>query len=385
MTNRLHTRYILTIEVLSPVHIGTGTELQVGLDCVVHGGKTWVINVDELWEQTLDEDGIFSYDLSTVGDLGQWLRSEDYTPDSPLFHYVMPGQPRGNKLREQIKDAWRQPYLPGSSVKGALRTLLAWGERTVKVNKGHPLAQAVRLDTLGNRREWAAQRIEQDIFGGDPNHSWLRALQVGDSAPVGREALQVVQTHVIGSAKGQIPINVEAIRRGTIFQVPITIDEYGFSPGVVDQLQWTGKRVILKQIAKVGQYYATQRLTEDESFFANRSDASRAAAFLNVLRTQHVRKPNEWLMQLGWGAGWRSKTLNNLIYAQPKWGQQVIQRYRIRGNAANFPATRKLALDAQGQPDMPLGWIKCRLDEAKVFETKKGGNVDEEDRRVSVP
>ena len=37
---------------------------------------------------------------------------------------------------------------------------------------------------LDRRRERAAQKIEQQAFGSDPNHDLLRALRVGDRRPL---------------------------------------------------------------------------------------------------------------------------------------------------------------------------------------------------------
>ena len=61
------------------------------------------------------------------------LNPADFHADSGLFRYVLEGTPRseaeGAVLREQIKTPFGKPYLPGSSLKGALRTALAAGIR----------------------------------------------------------------------------------------------------------------------------------------------------------------------------------------------------------------------------------------------------------------
>src|SRR5690606_27280724 len=86
-----------------------------------------VINEDTLADLLAD----YGDDLAKMAagrPASELLRPEDFHADSPLFRYVLPGEPRsqnpGSVLQEQIKDPWDRPYIPGSSLKGALRTAL---------------------------------------------------------------------------------------------------------------------------------------------------------------------------------------------------------------------------------------------------------------------
>src|SRR5690606_18415556 len=117
----------------------------------------------------------------------------DFRDDSPLFRYVLQGTPRssaeGAQVREQVKDAYDRPYLPGSSLKGALRTVLAWS--IWRERKLQPDARQ-----LQRRRAWAASSYEKAIFGRSPNHDLLRALQVSDSQPLDAAALMIANVRV---------------------------------------------------------------------------------------------------------------------------------------------------------------------------------------------
>lgn len=363
--SKLHTKYVLTIEVLTPLHVGNGHELLRDYDYVVHGGRTWVIDQERLLEATLGEGGEFDNTL-LARPPAELLQPNDFHKDSPFFRYVMPGEPANRPLREQIKDVWGKPYLPGSTVKGALRTLLMWGIYTAEK---HQLAFA----KLGNKREQAAQELERGIFGPDPNHDWLRALHVADSSPVSAEALRVERTSVFPTGRGSVGqvkrsggviVDVEALSGKTAFVHEVAIEEYGFgNPRAAQELKWDADwRRRFDWIPRIGQYYAAQRVKDEQRFYKQKP--SQASNFFTWLEKQPVAE-NEWFMQLGWGTSWHSKTLNNLLTEQPNFEKEVVGRYKLargrRQPGDPFPKSRNL-VQRNGQPALPMGWVKCRLE-----------------------
>ena len=191
----LHTQYHLTVEVLSPLHVGNGNELLHDYDYAVHNDRTWVIDQQKLLEATLDASGEFNNEWLAYPP-AQFLRDEDYRADSPLFRYVLQGEPENRPLREHIKDVWGWPYLPGSTLKGMLRTLLLWG--LYETDEG----LTPDLNKLDRGRTWAGQPLERQMLGSTPNTDLLRALHVSDSTPVEPTAMRVVSAHVYPTASG---------------------------------------------------------------------------------------------------------------------------------------------------------------------------------------
>src|SRR5690606_9946154 len=115
----------MTVQVLSPVHVGDGSELLRNIDYVVHQGRTWVVNQDALLERFIDAEGAF--DRQLLGrPVSELLRPDDFS-NSELFRYAMPGVPTNRPLRSHIKDVFGHPYLPGSTLKGLLRTVMVRG------------------------------------------------------------------------------------------------------------------------------------------------------------------------------------------------------------------------------------------------------------------
>ena len=155
-----YTIYDLTVSVLTPLHIGTGRELLHQYDYAIHGGRTWRLNESALLDAQDVEDPALVEKLARTPP-AQLLRSQDYRPDSGLFRYVLRGTPRseaeGAQLREQIKDVFDRPYLPGSSLKGALRTALAWNiwqQRDIQPE----------MSQINRRRQWAWPALRAGYF-----------------------------------------------------------------------------------------------------------------------------------------------------------------------------------------------------------------------------
>ena len=246
--SKLHTRIAVTVELLSLLHIGTGKELLLNYDLVTHGGRTYRVDEEALLEHALvaaEAEGATAVNQLLAGrPAAELLTEADFAdPHSPLFRYVMPGRPStktaGAQVQEQIKDVYDRLYLPGSSLKGALRTVLAWGIYTSQRQKPD-------LSKLKRSRSWAAQPLEQDLFGRDPNRDWLRALHVEDTQPLEPDdhlALRTVRIYPTETRDNPgLNVDVEAVGLGTVFQTAFTVDEYGFGKDVAQKLGWEGKR-----------------------------------------------------------------------------------------------------------------------------------------------
>ncbi len=370
MQGELHTKYALTIEVLTPLHIGNGNELLRGYDYVADGGRTWVIDQKRLLEAALGEGGEFDNTLLSRPP-AELLRPSDFQEDSPFFRYVMPGEPTNRPLREQIKDTWGNPYLPGSSVKGLLRTLLLWGIYTAEKDRVLDLSRA------DNRRSWAALPLEREVFAPGisdprqaPNKDLLKALRVSDSEPVAADALHVATTLIYptssrGGSRG-VNIDVEALRSGTILQIQIAVEEYGFIDGQAQRvLGWGDLRKWFGRLPAIGRSHGGVRLGQEVEFHQNKGPKAALNFLTRAVKEWEALADNEWLAQIGWGASWHSKTLNNLLTDQPGFEQAVVKKYNLargrRQPGDPFPKSRNLVLQ-NGQPAIPMGWVKCRLE-----------------------
>ncbi|GEM_PF-937132 len=374
-------KWMAHIELLSPLHIGTGTNLLEGVDWIQHDDYVYVADQNALLEAVFDragEEGRNDAAIATaiagmtLNDLVKagYLTKEDFAPNnkkkSPLFRYRLRGVPAMNQISEQIKDVYGQPYLPGSSLKGALRTVLAVGGATVR---------KPRFDRLGRSRSWAAQPIERELFGRNPNYDLLRALQVSDSGPVSPDQLSLERANIYPTA-GQrtqygrqrgLDLDVETLRLGTIFQVPVKIEGYLFGDQAERELKFGKRRGWLLNLPKWGRTVAGQRIADEIEFFQQRADGRVVLGFYSRLaQTWEGLGENEFLLQVGWGTGWLSKTFGKLLQEDARAFERIVKDYRLtmesgRKVGDSFPRSRHLVRVGE-HPAVPLGWIKVRLE-----------------------
>jgi CRISPR-associated protein Csm5 len=362
--------YTLKVSVLTPLHIGSGEDLLHEYDYAIYNGRTWRLNDAALLEAQDVDDPALAETLAHTPP-ARLLQPADFRPNSPFFRYVIQGTPRsraeGAQVREQIKDVFDRPYLPGSSLKGALRTALAWvawGQKGLKPEMGK----------LGQQRKWAAQGYEHDIFGRDPNHDLLRALQVSDSPPVGAERLMLVNARVLNrsGALGS-PIELEAIRPDTVFEVRLKLDLALFD-------EWARRRGLnlrggewLQNLPGVIRAHTRQRIAGEVAWFKSVTAGARLLAFYQQHLGAAQLGANQALLQLGWGTGWEGKTFGSHLRQDPHFLEQVIRNYRLargpRQPGDPFPKSRRVVVaivqDKQGQqretPASPLGWVLVEM------------------------
>lgn len=380
---------MVKVRLLSDLHIGTGTDLINGLDWLRRpDGHVYIAQQGAIGEMILTRalaDGkderqvintITGMKLGDLVDAG-WLEATDFQ-NPALFPYRLRGEPATVQIREQIKTVDRHPYLPGSSLKGALRTVLA----TVAAKELQP---DVGVDTLDRRRTWAARPVEQRLFGRDPNHDFLRLLQVSDSTPVDASRLRLRRAHIYptatrterGRSKG-LDVDLEAVAKDTVFthtiHIPLELVEKsagGFEERRSQELKdWERRLPWLSKLAAYGRAYARQLLIEEVTYFEKRKDVPVVHRFYDNLATQFSElQKNQFMLPLGWGGGWHTKTLNQYLKQDAANFEQIAQKYRLdptgdRKAGDRFPKSRHLLRQPDGQPGEPLGWVMVELSEA---------------------
>ncbi|GIV63111.1 MAG: hypothetical protein KatS3mg045_0450 [Bellilinea sp.] len=360
-----YTVFEVQVSTLTPLHIGSGVELLNQYDYAIYKGHTWRIDHNRLLEAQQIED---PRQLTIIAERPpqELLQDADYRADSPFFRYVLKGTPRatgeGAVLREQIKDVYDRPYLPGSSLKGALRSALAaslWKQYGLRLE----------VNRLGRNPKFAAQELERSLLGANPNHDLLRALQVSDSQPLGADSLMVVNARVINrsGALGS-PIEMEAIRPDVTFDLTIKVDTALFSDWAKGkQLRFTAENA-LRALPQLVNKRALEQVRREKAWFENIASAGRVTSFYDqVLKSQ--LQPNQMLLCLGWGTGWESKTFGAQMFSDPNTREALLRQFRMargrRRPGDPFPLSRRVAVSfhrgsngkVQESPALPLGWV----------------------------
>lgn len=372
--------YDVEATAVSPVHIGSGTTLLADYDYVIQNNSTWRLDLDALLEEKI-QDERHAEIVARVAP-GTLFAPADFVEGSPLFRYVLRGAPRaqgeGAQLQEQVKDARDRPFLPGSSLKGALRTAVLW---CAVQDEGRPIT----VTDLVHGGAWAAERIEQaflrqgtDRKEGSPNYDLLRALHVGDSEPVDPSALRVVNASVIGgrsqpsglarsgTASSGAPIELEAIRPNTSFRTRVKIDTALFSTWAQRRgLHLESKRSWVEALPQLVNRHSSNLAERGLAWCSQNTERKKLEQFYQQIRDN--TQPDRCFVQVGWGGGWDSKTLGSLLQRDDNEFETIARRYHLRrgGRGARpgtpFPGTRRMWVrDSDGEVLGPLGWFLLR-------------------------
>lgn len=362
------TVYDLSLTTLSPLHIGDGDELRQSFDFLVHQGRTYRLNVDAIlaaFSARLAPDRAGNYPLP-----GSLLTPADLD-NADFFRYSLAGFPRSSKtdarIKSCIKDVHDCAYIPGSSLKGALRTALAWNGWS-EVNP--------RLDrnAIGRSRSWAGQQLERKLFGPDPNHDLLRALQVSDLAgsPKPGYRLALVNAQVLTQRSAASPVELEAVAGDTKFTGTLRVDESLFSAAAERELGFANRRHWLNELFPRVQKHSQARIRELTAWYERAEDCAAVARFYRQLAAAKL-PPNQALVQLGWGSGWDGKTLWTHLQKDAYLFEQLVTEFRLHkaGRASPprragdpFPRSKRAVMkivEGRPAPLAPMGWALLEI------------------------
>jgi CRISPR-associated protein Csm5 len=357
----------LSLKTLSPLHIGDGDELKQDFDFVTHGSFTYRINEDAL---LMTKESLLHRDARTgrYPVPGKLLTAADFN-NAGLFRYILRGTPRSAKtdarVRSFIKDVYDRPYIPGSSLKGALRTALAWtGWKEINPS----------LNDIGPRKAWAGQGIEHKLFGANPNLDLLRALHVSDLFGPHKAGgnLALVNAQVLTKKTAGSPVELEAIPGDVSFTGSLTIDDALFSPLAEPILRFANRKHWLDELMKRTQAHSLARIHDLVEWFEQADHTQAIAGFYRKLAAASL-PANQALVQIGWGAGWDAKTFWTHLQTDPLRFERLVTDFRLHKAGRNspprktgdaFPRSKRAAMlikDDVPEAVAPFGWVLMEL------------------------
>jgi len=365
------TVYHVTLKTLTPLHIGDGDELRQDFDFATHNDRTY----------RLDEDAILSAKeaqwSSLKGDYpppGRLLVDADYS-NAALFRYVLNGVPRSKKtdarVKSHIKDVHDRLYVPGSSLKGGLRTALAWtgwGEVKPRLERA----------SIGRNKSWAAQPLERKLFGPDPNHDLLRALHVSDlhgPAKAG-EGLILANAQVLTKKSAGSPVEMEAVKGDMAFEGSLTVDDTLFGEMAERELHFANRKHWLDEMMARAQKHSLARIQQLAEWFEHADNCEPIARFYRQLAAARLGA-NAALMQLGWGAGWDGKTFWTHLQSDTRLFEELVKDFRMHKAAPGspprkpgdpFPRSKRAAMvvkEGVARPAAAFGWVLVELKTAR--------------------
>ncbi|HII61489.1 type III-A CRISPR-associated RAMP protein Csm5 [Pyrococcus horikoshii] len=365
-------------EVLTPLHIGNGNEL-TPVDFYPLGDRIIVLDTEKLINDLLrlgvEVEELLDFLRNPPGSLYLWRGYLEKLHLDPRNYARYSLRIRGELGREssRIKEFIKikgKPYIPGTSLKGAIRTAVLYkvlkdcgdvptvvealgkyGKTTGNIIRAitHPGNQDLLdyyLFYLGRgnvRGKQADDILEAIVFGFEaerrfryePKRDPMKALIVRDSRLIPLDNLSVYEVRVVGWGSS-IPIWVEALDPGTRFEAEVKVD---------------------RELLRIGSDYFNGLLWhclagEDFEEFVWKAVEE---FYGELAKLDNVKERD--VIRLGWGSGWISMTVGILLMRKRGW-ERVRRKLGLGKNphtnkiVERFPKTKRLA---NGQP---MGWIK---------------------------
>ncbi len=377
----------MIIEPISPVFIGSGEKVGK-FETLVDGNKTYILNFDKLMEndkfvalfvekmdKILDpstKDGalkaIFNYLKMNIG---------DYSHTSFPTIYDKNGKPKTLQISRFVHTAGRF-YIPGSSIKGAIRTaLIRANEAFAKRFENALNVSESELKRKVNEIENKVDEIENNVFG-SAQLSPFKALIISDSSFIDKNYIKFKKVEVIhlerpkqriqqffelwlleqrktGSNKVESMITFKADVLSKLLQngarkeaIDYLMQVFGSEKNFVDTMKNAAQILIEMEKQKISA--------------SNYQQKSELLNFYNTLSKINNETKNGFVLRVGGHSGFYSKTAYR-GFLQPK--QVKVLKFlfgykKVKEN--NFPVTTRIVKLSESPKDiLPVGWIKVEL------------------------
>jgi len=399
-------KYKITIK--TPIHIGNGEKLS-SIDSMPLGERYAVIDIEKVLDEVKDN----SKALNEFGKLKiqDFLRKYRINPDRVVKYTLNnPQHLQPWNISEMVKTGFGNPLIPGTSLKGALRTVIFW---YLFKNSPKNEIQNILSDILkkadSRKHSSADDSLDHYLLGKDPNYNLLRSLQVRD-AEFKILNLQLFDAKVLSlDSRGFLwkkmgrqgfntpdpskatSIYCEALPINATSAVNIKHDKYLLEDKIASsQLGFSTKKRYLLDLPKCCNEFANNFISHEIEFF-ERCNMKQILEYYRALQEEICQSENSFFIHLGWGSGWRGMTGNYL-------GEEILEKFRVKFGLGKtlcpicgrevkpdrfkkgynfcfnchksfpirntlypiFPKTRKIIFE-NDQPRYPLGWIKMEV------------------------
>ncbi len=355
------------LEILTPTQTGTGADLFHEIDFINRRGEAFIVDQIQSFQavasgntaiDNLLAPGAKLSDLAEMAgqDFGYtlpWLSSKQHLPE---------------KIREQQKDAMNRPYLPGTALKGAIRTaLLAEWLRSVPKQIIEPFLPQKHRGGKAPRRNRASQNLIQNLLGKEARQDLFRSLKTRDTMFV-QEDLALADIRWLNETRWRSMskrksfeewsqadgIYAEILKPQAISTTTIIWDQFLFSD---HRWQQTGTiaNILPKGFAELTEklnQHAKYRLQREIEFYQHMKKPQPKAECEKILALINSESDSAYL-QLAWGSGWRGMTGD---WASEEQVLKFRELFNLGKKGRPFPKTRRLAVN--GEPRLPLGWIR---------------------------
>jgi len=415
-------KYHYTMTTITPLHIGTG-EAMTSLEYHITDQLLIVPDLNKVFASHPQAASRFLLNLSarTSHELSRLrldqLMDAAVLEDRSTWRYSMPdvydhdnsfyaldklseaiGRGQG-EIKLFIKTADYQVYIPGSSIKGALKTAWAYWQclndsRIIedvleRQSREHDAAKKARA----GERAINSRVFQSSVDERDAAYDLFRVLQVSDSAPRKPEDVLVLAGERLLSASVRArngsnipPGNVPASYKDYwTFCEAVDLD-FDFSGRIVfnqklladyraqSKMGWKAQQreFTIESLRSAVNRFAVDLCQWEIEYFeridqhSQRCDLTEVVKFYRSLKKEIESAPaNTLYFSLGHGSGWNKLTIGLLLEKRLSRQQFINLRRDLRladrYTDFEYPKSRKLVMKGNVQAESPFGWVKLIL------------------------
>lgn len=358
----------LNITTLTPAHIGSGAKPMREVDFLMFGEQLAMLDPEMVlgiigaeqvhqWVACVDkQEGLQNLLMQRKSDLATADVAQRVLP---VLHK---GMDKKADLHEQLHDGLGRPLLPGSSLKGAVRTALF--AHFINRNDSDD-AKNVR-NLLDRRNSFSDSFLSRKYFGEDPNHDMLRLLRIGDASFASTACARAETINLKGKdnwvVDGRFTQFIEVIPQGQSASMAFQFDAV------------TEKNARLKNYFQVDTSLLhqpklfdlinrhTRNLAEREiKHWKGEGEPDVLGCYLEelekIVATTQKCGPNECVIRLGWGTGFRNMTGDWHINMTDDDYYELIRKLRPR-HPEDMAYPKSFRILTGGTP---LGFVKLTL------------------------
>lgn len=346
-----------------------------------------------------DREGITDLLEDALGD--DWLQAQDDDGEA-IFPQRLRirkwAQGRITDFRPMIRDGFGYHYIPGSSIKGAIRTAIAY--HLLKHAKERRVPEAQRISAIERRLQKSmgdlkrrAKFFDDDVFMDElftnfalkgnhgkprtgPNTDFMRAVHVSDSAPLSERKLTSKKTgrpifknlpvavETIISSRFQ---NYQAKYRASLYVEMLFNVDATFTLAIDQDLLLRfqhnqGMQLPFKTVAELlaicQEFVQEQWDFEFDYWNAVQDNPQAGGRNLNFSDVREFYSPEQcpYTLRMGWASGLRGTTINLLMPEETVADIRDVCGLKAPGFEA--PKSRRTVMNPKGDIRYAPGWVK---------------------------
>ena len=368
----------VSLTTLSPVFIGAGEEhvLSPYSDFIQQGDSLVYIDTDKLQEAMQGDKALVD---AYVKGMRQFENNrsifslEDFitntlqkeVQDFAARIVTVDGDIQKNQIRQFIATGGK-PYIPGSSLKGSIRTavLLEW---LLKTNEGKKQLGEIKMHV--EKRDWKSlKRInpERQCFGGIANDVF-RHLRVSDTETIEEAKLLVNGVKRVSLKSGRqgfskrrsdIPQWSETLRPSSATSFSLSMG----TPRGKTAFSFLNEKSLISLFSIINKASLDSCLRELDELEGNREFRDFFGFYENLEHEIESLESNEAILRLGGGKTWFDNSIGLLLDSDDFGSDILFGGYLklLRIGDLPFPSTRS-AIVRHNVPVSPLGWVKLAV------------------------